>query len=74
MPSINFSFSGWVRGAEITSATDPSTGDEVDVSSMSAKDLTKKLEAGELQISLGDFLYQSSRKTEVEMFDFDEED
>lgn len=68
MPKIDFSFQGWVRGAEVTEATDVE-GETVDVSAMDADTLAKKLQAGELFISLGDYLYES-RKNEIEMFDF----
>lgn len=68
MPKIDFCFSGWVRGAEITQATN-SEGQTVDVSQMPTTELVQKLEAGELTVSLGDHLY-ASRKNEVEMFDW----
>jgi len=70
MPKIDFSFSGWVRGAIITEATDTTTGNPVDVREMSGPELERKLDSGELCISLGDHLYEN-RKSEIEMFDFE---
>lgn len=69
MPRIDFSFSGWVRNADVTKATD-CNGKEVDVSAMDDEELAKKLRIGELFISLGDHLYVSN-KEEVEIFDFE---
>ena len=69
MPQVDFTFSGWVRGANITKATNDK-GKSVNVSKMSAKTLAKKLETGKLFISLGDYLYESSKETEIEINDF----
>jgi hypothetical protein len=70
MPKIDFCFSGYVRGANVTEVTD-ANGKQVSVSDLDAKTLAKKLESGELFISLGDHLYEN-RKGEIELFDFDE--
>ena len=70
MPKIDFNFSGFVRGAIIIEATETATGNKVDVRNMSGPGLERKLNSGELCISLGDHLYDS-RKTEVEMVDFE---
>lgn len=70
MPKIDFCFSGWVRGAEIETATD-CEGKKVDVSNMDSSVLASKLEKGELFISLGDYLYDN-RENEIEIFDFEE--
>jgi hypothetical protein len=70
MPQIDFCFSGWVRGAKITRATDVE-GKKVDVSKMESSVLASKLTKGELFISLGDYLYDN-RDNEIEMFDFEE--
>ena len=70
MPNVNFSFSGWVVDADVATATD-ANGEEVDVSEMAGKELADKLEAGDLFISLGDYLYGRNRKSEIEIFDFD---
>ena len=70
MPRVSFSFSGWVTEAEITKATD-TEGKEVDVSCLAGEELAHRLNAGELFISLGDYLYGNSRKTEIELFDFE---
>ena len=64
MPKVDFCFSGWVRGAEITQAGD------TDVSDMSSEELTEKLKKGELCISLGDYLYDNNDASEIEI-DFD---
>lgn len=72
MPKIDFCFSGWVRGANISKATDVE-GNTVDVSTMEAGELAMKLEHGKLFISLGDYLYES-HKNEVELTDFEATD
>jgi len=69
MPKIDFCFSGWVRGAEVETATDDK-GKSVDVSKMDASELARKLSKGELFISLGDYLYDN-HSNEIEMFDFE---
>ena len=68
MPQIDLCFQGYLRGANVTKATD-ADGKEVDVSQMDAKELAAKLDKGVLFISLGEHLYES-RKNEIEMFDF----
>ena len=70
MPKIDFSFSGWVSGADITTTTN-AAGETVDVSQMDPDELANKLETQELMISLGDHLY-SSRKSEFSLFDFED--
>lgn len=72
MPSIDFNFSGWIRGANVTEATDINSK-RVDVSQMSPVELCGKLRRGELFISLGDFLYENT-KADIEMTDYDPED
>lgn len=68
MPKISFSFSGWVGDVEVNSVTD-SNGKKVDVSRLSAQNLTKKLKDGKYFISLGDYLYEG-KNSEIEIFDF----
>ncbi len=70
VPTVNFSFQGYVTGATITQATN-TKGESVDVSGMSGDDLTNALNKGELSISLGDYLYENNRRAEIEIFDFD---
>jgi hypothetical protein len=69
-PKIDLCFSGWIRGVEVTQASN-NKGKKVDVSKMSAKELVRKLIAGKLFVSLGDLLYEGDDE-EVEMFDFEE--
>jgi hypothetical protein len=69
MPKIDFDFRGYVRGANITEATN-ADGEKVDVSKMSGTELQNRLNDGELCITLGDHLYESS-KNEIEMLDFE---
>jgi hypothetical protein len=69
MPKMDFDFRGFVRGANITEATNPD-GEKVDVSKMSGTELQNRLNDGELSISLGDHLYES-RKNEIEMTDYE---
>ena len=68
MPNIDLCFSGWLRGADITTATN-SAGEKVDVSKMKSSELAEMLNNGLLTIALGDYLYQS-QDAEIEMFDF----
>lgn len=72
MPRVDFSFQGWVRGAEITSAMD-NNGNDVDVSEMDPRVLADKLEKGVLSISLGDYLYKDNTDAEIEIFDYEVE-
>ena len=76
MPRIDFCFQGWVRGAEINTATRPKSDGEVetvDVSNMSGEELSAKLNEGELFISLGDHLYDN-KEASIEIHDFEEVD
>lgn len=68
MPKIDFTFHGSLQGVIITDATNVD-GDKVDVRGMSAPELCRKLEAGELFISLGNHLYDSD-DAEIVMEDF----
>ena len=68
MPKIDFTFQGSLKGVIVTDASD-SNGDKVDVREMSAPELCRKLEAGELFISLGNHLYDSDG-AEIIMEDF----
>lgn len=69
MPRITFSFSGWVRGANITTVYDIKTGKEIDVSEISADVLTLNLVSGIWSISLADNLLDND-SCEVEIFDY----
>lgn len=69
MPTIDFCFQGWVRGAEITHATDK-TGARVDVQHMQPQELRNKLAKGELFISLADHL-SDNHKAEIELTDYE---
>lgn len=68
MPTLDFSFSGYVRGAEIDTATN-AAGERMDVSHFAGDQLAVKLEQGELFISLGDHL-DGGGKSEIEIFDW----
>jgi hypothetical protein len=68
MPSIDLCFSGWLRGADITTATNYA-GEKVDVSQIKPSELAEMLNNGLLTIALGDYLYQS-QDAEIEIFDF----
>jgi len=70
MPKIDLSFQGWVRGAQVSKATD-AEGQEIDVSKWSSKRLVKALGDGKVFISLGDFLYDNRKDSEIELFDFE---
>ena len=72
MPRLDFTFSGYVRGVEIDTATN-AAGESVDVSKLSGEQLADKLERGELFISLGDHLY-TNNKSEIELSDFSPSD
>ena len=73
MPQIDLCFSGWVRGAEVSKATDIN-GEAVDVSEMPAKELVEKLSTGKLFVTLGDYLYDNHREAEIEIFDYEVHD
>jgi len=68
MPSINLCFQGYINGVEVTKATN-ADGESVDVSEMSEGELCRKLNAGELFVSLGDLLYEGDDE-EIELHDF----
>ena len=70
MPQIDFSFSGWVRGADVRKAVVATTGKSLDVSQLSAVVLCRRLRSGELLLALGDFLYQNT-DSEIDIRDFD---
>ena len=70
MPKIDFCFSGFCQGVEVSEVTDID-GNTVDVSGWDDMELVSQLEKGQLFISLGDYLYES-RKNEIEIFDFEE--
>lgn len=70
MPRIGFSFSGWCR-VNVSTATDAS-GNDVDVSKMDGDELSRRLEEGELFVSLNECLDDSS-KSECEISDFEAE-
>jgi hypothetical protein len=72
MPLIDFCFQGWVRGAPVETAVGKS-GEEINVSKMSSKELCDKLKAGELYIRLGDYLYDS-HKASIEIHDYEPKD
>ena len=71
MPKISFAFEGYCR-TTVETATDVD-GKTVNVESMSAEELCKKLEDGDLFISIGDHIYKS-RKSEISITDFEPED
>lgn len=71
MPKIDFCFSGWVRGVEVSECTD-ARGKKVDVSKMDAGELAMKLEHGKLFISLADHL--NLAKEEIEITEFEAHD
>ena len=73
MPKVDFCFQGFVRGAEVSTATN-TEGEKVDVSGMTSTELANKLEAGDLFLSLGDYLYDDHKEASIEIHDFSEED
>jgi len=72
MPKISFCFQGHINGVEVTKASDVE-GKQVDVSNMDADKLCRKLNDGELFISLGDYLYKNNNE-EIELYDFGKTD
>ena len=68
MPKIDLSFSGYLRNVRVEQATDID-GNKVDVRSWPAAKLCKALEDGELFISLGSHLYETS-KSSINLQDF----
>lgn len=76
MPQIDFCFQGWVRGAEVNTATrlkDDGEIEIVDVRNMPAQELVDKLNKYELCVSLGDHLYDN-KDASIEIHDFEEVD
>ena len=73
MPKIDFCFQGLIRGAEVSTATN-GEGETVDVSGMTDTELCDKLEAGDLFLSLGDFLYDNHKEASIEVHDFSEDE
>ena len=71
MAQIDFCFQGYVRGADVEKVTITETGESLDVSGFSAEEIVEKLRAGEWCISLGDFLYDNRKDSEIELHDFD---
>jgi hypothetical protein len=70
MPKIDLCFQGWLRNADVATATSVD-GETVDVSNMDASELASKLSKGELFVSLGDLL-DTTEDSEIEIFDFEE--
>lgn len=68
MPTINFSFQGFLNGVVVESATD-ANGNNVDVSLMTEKELVDKLKKGELFISLKEHL-DNYRSRSIDIFDY----
>ena len=71
MPRIDFSFSGWVRGADIKEATDTKIMKVVDVSEMSAAELIAKIKNKEMIISFSE-AYVDAHEVELDLFDMEE--
>lgn len=71
--TVNFSFSGSVTGASIGRVTETATGAKIDVNDTPVDVLAEKLNSGEWVISLGDFLYENNRDSEIELTDFEPE-
>jgi hypothetical protein len=71
MPKVSFSFSGWVRDAEITKAMNLANGGEdIDVSHLTRDELVEKLNSGELAISLSDAM-DNSKESDAEISDYE---
>jgi len=70
MPRISLCFQGHVNGANIDTAIDSKTNQEVDVSGMSSEELIQKLDNGELAVSLTDAMNDCDNSG-AELFDYD---
>jgi hypothetical protein len=71
MPHIDFNFQGYVRGANVEIVYDVGSGEEVDVSKLTADEVASKLKAGMWTISLVDYLHEDVRHTEIEISDYE---
>lgn len=71
MAKIDFNFSGWVRGADVTKVTVVETLTDLDVSDKSASEIIEQIRSGVWSISLGDYLYEN-KDSEIEVSDFEE--
>lgn len=67
---INFSFSGWIRDAEINEVTVTATGKKKDVTHILQEELVKNLRNGTWSIALGDYLY-NSKEADIDLTDFE---
>ena len=71
MPRINFKHTETFNDVEVNSAFNPS-GDEVDVSNLSADELVEKLESGELYVKSIDYDPSSEELDDFESAEFAE--
>ena len=67
---ISFSFSGWVKRANIKTVYDVKAGEDIDVSEMPAAELLAKLRSGEVLVYFVD-LYAEAIETENEISDYE---
>jgi len=70
MPKIDLCFEGWIRGVEVTDATDVATTEPVSVTNMDAKELVEALKSGKLAISFAQCLSADSDEEEINLFDY----
>ena len=70
MPSISFCFQGWVSMADVTEALEVATGETVNISHIDSETLVKRLEDGELALSLDEAL-SNCDKSECEIHDYE---
>lgn len=70
MPTIGFCFQGWVR-IDLNTVQEVETGDNIDISNMSAKELAEKLKSGIYSIDLVESL-RDCDDSNVELHDFDD--
>lgn len=67
---ITFSFTGWVKRADIKTAFDVKACEDIDVSEMPAAELLAKLRSGVLLVNFID-LYAEAIETENEIGDYE---
>jgi len=70
MPKIDLCFSGWIRGVEVTKATDVAMLTDVSVANMSVEELVSALESRKLVIGLEECLEANHAEDHIELFDF----
>lgn len=65
---IDLCFQGWLRGVEISAFTEVATNKEIPASQLTIKEAERRLQNGELAISLKQCLNETNNEEEIEIF------